>query len=147
MRLLRCFLFLLIFIFFVNLLFPICNESVFPKVHTKLHRKILDNILVYAFTKVFHIIQFSRVKYGSMHCTQQVTVGYNEGLLTQVVLNQKERNSPHACFNQLQLLQLFGEPPVCSQNIPRMKVLSRSQKKARIANPETQIQSICFTYL
>ena len=32
----------------------------------------------------------------------------------------------HICANPLPLLQLPGEPPVCSWNIPRMKVLSRS---------------------
>ena len=73
----------------------ICNESVFPKVHTKLNRKILDNIPVFAFTQAFPIIYFCQVKCGCMQCTQQGTVGYNEGLLTEVVLNQKERISPH----------------------------------------------------
>ena len=30
-------------------------------------------------------------------------------------------------FKPLPLLKLFGEPSVCSTNIPRMKVLSRSR--------------------
>ena len=46
----------------------------------------------------------------------------------------------HNCFNPLPLLQLPGEPPVGSYNIPSTKVLSRSQKKALVENPETQIK-------
>ena len=38
-------------------------------------------------------------------------------------------------FNPLPLLQLSGEPSVCSHNKPRMKVLSRSKKKACVKNP------------
>ena len=43
----------------------------------------------------------------------------------------------HNFFNPLPLLQLPGEPPVGSSNIPRTKVFSKSWKKACVANPGT----------
>ena len=48
------------------------------------------------------------------------------GKINDYNFGDKQTDIAHDCFNPLPLLQLLGEPPVFSENIPRTKVLSWS---------------------
>ena len=75
---------------------------------------------------------------------------FNDCYTLNDIVNKSTRhgnNSAHNCFKPLTLVQRLSELPVYLQNIQRIKLLSRCQKKALIKNPVSQIQIVLLTYL